>query len=256
MRATRSALRTPAGGGGAATRRNFRMPADPEPGLDDPFWASLAGRHASMALGGSLARRYPPDISPIAALSGTGPKNISALEALVEPGDDVGVTGRSVPPDLPSGWEPLHRSRLVQMVRGDRAPLPERDVHATLLTAADAREMLGLAERTKPGPFRWRTLELGTYLGVRENGRLVAMAGQRLWIGNAREISAVCTEPEARGRGLARALVAQQVNRILRADEVPFLHVDIENPLAIALYRRLGFVPRAEFPLFVARRIR
>ena len=231
------------------------MRSVPELGLDHPFWASLAGRHASIALGGPLARRFPRDSSPIAGLSGTGANHVAALEALVEPGDDAGIAGPAVP-DLSDRWETLHRSRLVQMIRGDRAPMPESDVPASVLAPADAPEMLALAERTKPGPFRLRTLELGTYLGIRERGRLVAMAGQRLWIGRYREISAVCTEPDARGRGLASALVARLVNRILAAGEVPFLHVDVENPLAIALYRRLGFVPRVELPLLAAKRLR
>jgi ribosomal protein S18 acetylase RimI-like enzyme len=231
------------------------MPADSAVGLDNPFWASLATRHAALALGGPLARRYPPGISPIAGLPAAAPANIATLEALVHPGDDAGVAGPFVL-ELPSHWETLHRSRLIQMVRDDRAPMPEQEIGAMVLGASDVDDMLALAELTKPGPFRPRTIELGTYLGVRDNGRLVAMAGQRLWIGTAREISAVCTDPAFEGRGMARALVARQVNLILRAGETPFLHVDIENPRAIELYRGLGFVPRAELPLLAARRVR
>lgn len=231
------------------------MPALSAVGLDNPFWASLSTRHAALALGGPLARRYPPGISPIAGLPAAAPANLAALEALVEPGDDVGIAGPFAF-ELPSHWETLHRSRLIQMVRGDRTPMPEGPVPATTLGASDVDDMLALAERTKPGPFRPRTIELGAYLGVRENGRLVAMAGQRLWIGTAREISAVCTDPPAQRRGFASALVARLVNRILRAGEMPFLHVDVENPRAIALYRRLGFVPRVELQLLAARRLR
>ena len=227
---------------------------DGERGLDNPFWASLAGRHAHFALGGALARRYAPDISPLAGLPAAGPANVAALESLVEVGGDMAMTGPFVP-DLPGNWQRLFESRLTQMIRSDRSPLPEDDVDATILGVADVAEMLALTELTKPGPFRSRTIELGTYVGVRDRQRLIAMAGERMWIGDCREVSAVCTHPDAQGRGYARALIAAVVNRILRAGQTPFLHVESNNRRAIDLYFALGFVKRAEFPLLYARRI-
>jgi predicted GNAT family acetyltransferase len=222
--------------------------------LDNPFWSSLATRHAHIALGGALARRYPAEISPIAGMPGVDPVNIAALEALVEVGDDVG-TAASVVPALPGNWETLYESRLTQMVRADRSPLPEGDVQTTMLGPADVAEMLALVALTKPGPFRTRTIALGPYVGIREGERLVAMAGVRLWIGGFREVSAVCTHPDAQGRGYARALTARVVNRIQRAGETPFLHAESSKPRVIEIYRALGFVRRAEFPLLHARRI-
>jgi predicted GNAT family acetyltransferase len=112
-----------------------------------------------------------------------------------------------------------------------------------------------LVEVTSPGPFRSRAIELGRFLGIREAGRLVAMAGERMWIGDFREISAVCTHPDARGRGYARALMGRVINRMLRAGETPFLHVRSSNARAIDIYRTLGFVRRAEFPLQYAKRM-
>jgi len=69
----------------------------------------------------------------------------------------------------------------------------------------DVPEMLALAELTEPGPFRQRTIEFGGYMGIRDAGRLVAMAGQRLSLTGFTEVSAVCTHPEYRGRGYANA---------------------------------------------------
>ena len=227
---------------------------DGERELDNPFWASLAGRHAHLALGGALARRYPPDISPLAGLSAARPANVAALESLVEVGDDMAMTGRFVP-RLPANWQTLFESRLTQMILTERSPLPEDEVDAKILDAADVADMLALTELTKPGPFRPRTIELGTYVGIRDGRRLVAMAGERTWIGECREVSAVCTHPDVRGRGYARALIARVVNRILRAGQTPFLHVESNNRRAIDLYSALGFVKRAEFPLLYARRI-
>jgi ribosomal protein S18 acetylase RimI-like enzyme len=222
--------------------------------LDNPFWSSLTTRHAHFAQGGTLARRYPADISPIAALPGAGAASVAALEALVEIGDDMGTVGPFVPA-LRRNWETLYESQITQMIRVDRSPLPVGDVDASILGPADVAEMLALVELTKPGPFRRRTIELGTYVGIREGGRLVAMAGERTWVGDFREVSAVCTHPDAQGRGYARALTGRVINRMLRAGETPILHVESSNLRAIDIYLALGFVRRTEFPLLHAKRI-
>ena len=221
--------------------------------LDNPFWSSLTTRHAHIAQGGTLARRYPVAISPIAGVPGVGQANIAALQALVEVGDDMGTVGPFVPA-LPGNWETLYESQITQMIRVDRSSLPEGDGGASILGAADVAEMLALVEVTKPGPFRSRTIELGNYLGIREGGRLIAMAGERTWVGDFREVSAICTHPDAQGRGYARALMGRVINRMLRAGETPFLHVESKNLRAIDLYLALGFVRRAEYPLLYAKR--
>lgn len=223
--------------------------------LDNPFWSALTTRQAHFALGGARARRYPPDISPIAALPAAGPENVAALRDLVAIGDDAGLVGPHAPA-LPDDWDVLYESTIVQMIRPGEAPLPEGDAGVVRLGAADVAEMLALVDATKPGPFRTRTIELGHYIGVREGGRLVAMAGERSCTGAFHEVSAVCTHPDAQGRGLARGLIGRVVNRMLRAGETPYLHVDSRNPRAIDLYLALGFVRRAEFPLLHAQRAR
>jgi predicted GNAT family acetyltransferase len=158
-------------------------------------------------------------------------------------------------PALPENWETLHESQITQMIRVDRSPLPEGDVGASILGAADVAEMLALVEVTKPGPFRSRTIELGTYVGIRESGRLVAMAGERTWVGDFREVSAICTHPDAQGRGYARVLMARVINRMLRAGETPILHVESGNLRAIDIYLALGFVRRTDLRLLHAKRI-
>jgi ribosomal protein S18 acetylase RimI-like enzyme len=222
--------------------------------LDNPFWACLATRHAHVARGGTLARRYPPDISPIAALSGDSPAHVAALETLVEAGDDMGTLGPWIP-KLGRNWEIVHEAEVTQMLRAERTPLSEGPAEAAGLGPNDVAEMLSLVELTQPGPFRRRTIELGRFIGIREEGRLVAMAGERSWIGDCREVSGVCTHPDAQGRGHARKLIARVVNRMLRAGETPFLHTESGNARAIALYESLGFVERRRFPLLAAKRV-
>ena len=229
--------------------------SDVERTLDNPFWSSLTTGHAHFALGDALARRYPVDVSPIAGLSAPDPANITALQTVVGVGDDMATVGRFMP-KLPANWEILYESRLTQMIRREPAPLPEGDIDASVLGPADVAEMLSLVELTKPGPFRPRTIELGTYVGLRLSGRLVAMAGERLWIDDFREVSAVCTHPDIQGRGYARALVARVVNAMMRAGQTPILHVESANKRAIDLYLALGFARRSELSLLYARRVR
>src|SRR5947207_1423996 len=119
--------------------------ADLHRALDNPFWSSLTTGHAHFALGRTLARRYPADISPIAGLAAPEAANISALETVVDVGDDMATVARSVP-KLPAHWEILYESRVTQMIRGEQAPLPEGDIHASTLGPADVPEMLALVE--------------------------------------------------------------------------------------------------------------
>ena len=226
--------------------------------LANAVWHSLRSSHTAHAEGDGLARRYDPDVSIFHAIDEPSDGAWTDLAPLAT--NSVVVLFRESPlPEPPAGWKVLFAGEGHQMVRTSRgAASPQLPDEATMraLTADDVVAMSDLVARTEPGPWRPRTIELGGYVGIFHGEALVAMAGQRLWIGCYREISAVCTEPDARGRGLASALVARLVNRILAAGEVPFLHVDVENPLAIALYRRLGFVPRAELPLLAAKRLR
>jgi len=104
--------------------------------------------------------------------------------------------------------------------------------------------MLTLTELTKPGPFSKRTHEMGEYWGIRENGRLVAMAGERLRIAGFTEVSAVCTHPDCLGRGYAGALISMLVRRMCGRGERPFLHVRADNSRAVDLYERIGFEKR------------
>jgi predicted GNAT family acetyltransferase len=232
------------------------MPAlTDESALDNPVWSCLTTRHAHLAQGDGLAVRYPLEYSPLSGLPAAAPENLKALQALVEVGDAVAVAGEYAP-EWPGNWEALHRITLVQMIRRDTLPLPEGCAKIVTLSAADVADMLALVELTHPGPFRERTIELGAFVGVRDGGRLTAMAGERMWVGDHREVSAVCTHPEAQGRGYARALMARVVNRMLRTGQTPFLHVESGNERAIRMYEGLGFVRRAEFPLLYARRTR
>lgn len=220
--------------------------------LDNPVWAALVGPHASFARAAGAARRYADDVAVFAAVP-TAPDAAAwhDLRSLVPAGVRVAVFGPiALGAAAPLGWTLSLQMTGVQMVAGD-ALRPEPDDEAVRLGGADVHEMLDLVARTDAGPFLPRTVELGTYLGIRRAGRLVAMAGERMHPPGLTEISAVCTDPSARGSGLAARLVRAVAHGVVDRGETPFLHVTSTNTSAVRLYDRLGFERRREITISV-----
>lgn len=219
--------------------------------LDNPGWATLAGAHAHLAEVNGHAARYPVDVSPFVAFSDDASDGVwDDLAALAGPGAVVALAGTSLRP--PPGWEVVFEGTGVQLV--DTSLATAADPEAVPLGAADVPEMLDLVSRTKPGPFERRTIELGTYLGIRRGGNLVAMAGERLHPPGWVEISAVCTDEAYRGQGLATRLIRAVAAGIRDRGETPFLHASANNTAAIRLYLALGFTLRRE-TIFLAVRV-
>ena len=212
--------------------------------LDRPVWSSLITRQRDFALGDDLARRFDPGIGPFAAIAEDDPAHLAALSALVAEYGPVVLLQRGAIP-VPPGTTPRLRAAGVQLVL-DRLPAVPVTADVVALGAADADEMVALAKLTEPGPFEARTPELGGFIGVRDDdGRLVAMAGERMRPEGYAEVSGVCTHPDHRGRGYAAMLSAVVADRIVARGETPFLHAFTSNRAAVALYERLGFVLRA-----------
>jgi ribosomal protein S18 acetylase RimI-like enzyme len=208
--------------------------------LDNPAWSALTGPQSFLAEQHGLAARFPADMSPFHAIG--SPDGWADLAELTAPGSEFAMSGEFLDP--PPGWEITMEWPAVQMV-GTRMT-GEPFAEAVELGAADVPEMLDLVERTKPGPFRKRTVELGRYLGVRRDGKLVAMAGERLRVPGYTEISAVCTDPEYRGQGLAAGLMRAVAEGILASGATPFLATLASNAPAIRVYERLGFSHRRD----------
>jgi predicted GNAT family acetyltransferase len=212
--------------------------------LDHPIWSALASVHRPLAEGGALARRYPAAIAPFAAVVDETPQATAELRALAAAAPVVLFTRTPVGPI--DGLAATFRGKGRQMIAvraADTAALPD----AAVLGAGDVPAMLELTALTKPGPFFPRTHELGRYIGIRVDGRLAAMAGERMRYDGFTEISAVCVHPDFRGRGYAQALVKTMMAWIAARGDTPMLHVFDENHGAIALYESLGFVGRAAF---------
>ena len=219
--------------------------------LDNVIWAALTSQHGSFASGKQGARRYPVQVAPFAAMPKPSPENFAALAELLTAQDQVALFTAEplVPPEC---FELVARKTLLQMV----GPATRSAIHAphiAALGAADVTDMLALIELAQPGPFSTRTRELGNYLGIRVDGQLAAMAGERLHLDGYTEISAVCAHPASRGRGYPKDLIVTLSNAILERGEIPFLHVLKENLSAIALYEKLGFAVRRPIHLTLLR---
>ena len=219
--------------------------------LDRPVWASLSTFHLGMAEGDAFAMRYLPDVNLFASARDDGAESQAGLAALVRPGEHIyllQVPAIAVPP----GLRAVRVAAGVQMVA--TRPVAGGDDEIVLLGDADAPEMLALALLTEPGPFFTRTHQMGRFLGIHRQGRLAAMAGERMRFAGHTEVSGVCTHPDFRGQGLARRLSAAVTAVIQQRGDQAFLHAWSTNTPAITLYRSLGFELRAEVNVAVLER--
>ena len=225
-----------------------------ESGLDNPVWHALAGPHRAFAdpMSSSLAVRYDPEVVIFGAVEAVDHHGWDAVDRLIGRGGFVALLRDHVGP-LPDRYREVFRSPVLQMVAGDLAALDDPAAMVEL-GPADVDDMVDLTGRTRPGPFQRRTHELGRYLGVRIEGSLVAMAGERFRLPGATEISAVCTDEAVRGQGLGAALTASVARHITARGDVAFLHVEESNAAARSLYERLGFTVRRVNEVVVANR--
>ncbi|HEX3462081.1 MAG TPA: GNAT family N-acetyltransferase [Acidimicrobiales bacterium] len=238
--------------------------------LDNPVWHALQGPQRILGRATELAGRFDEDVSPFGAIAEGANPDLAwpVLAQLLGPKGTVELTGDR--PGPPTGWTVTSRLEGVQMVaesmpgrqtelgsaRGrttESPPLesaPEPSAVKTItpspipLGASDVPEMMALVKVARPGPFEARTIEFGGYVGIRIDGDLVAMAGERLRPPGYTEISAVATHPDYRHRGLARQVVVSVADNIIRRGDTPILHALVSNRGAIRLYESLGFTPR------------
>ena len=221
--------------------------------LDHPIWSALTTRQQALAEGGTPARRFPPAIAPFADMVDMSPRSFAALAALMAP-SEVAVLFTPDPVKPPSEFKILLAKTGEQMIgMPTAAAAPVAGI--VTLGAEDVPGMMELTELTKPGPFTLRAHELGTFLGIKISGRLVAMAGERMKPGDYTEMTAICVHPDYRGRGYAQALLAAIARHVSARGEIPFLHVFSDNDSAIALYRRQGMEIRRRLHITVLARV-
>lgn len=214
--------------------------------LDNPAWTALTTHQATIALVEGMARRFPPEMAVHGALALPIPPAWESLSRLARV--PVGLFTHEAL-QVPPGWTVTRHVELVEMVHSghDHAEVPFAGARADVveLSEADLPQMSAVYEATRPGrKLCPRIQKLGIFLGVRQDGKLAAMAGLRMHVPGYREITTVATLPECEGRGFAMALVGSLVERIREGGECPFLTVRSDNTRAINIYKRLGFRER------------
>lgn len=214
----------------------------------NPIWHAALTRQKHLAYGDGPTRRFYSDVVPLAAIENHSPEAMAALMTLVSPGERVWFF-EEPPPLHPAQWRESRRIPGYQMLCSSLPPEPVRDATSPSIMLdpiADAPAMEALKAIAFPGFFGPRTPQMGRYRGIRVDGQLVAMAGERLALFDEsghgyREVSAVCTHPEHRGRGYAERLTREATAAILADGDTPFLHVAGGNDAALSVYRRLGY---------------
>lgn len=213
--------------------------------LDNPLWHMLYHNLAKYTTGTVLAKRCDSNIASAAALANHSDAAFGDFASLFDAGESTGIVEANPPQGIP-GFELRGSFAADQLVCQQRVPLSENEIEIITLTPSDASDMIELVELTKPGPFFPGLLAMRRFVGVRQQGQLVAMAGERIQLPGYCEISAVCTHPDWRGRGYARLLSAVIADGIWARGETPFLHVLAHNTAAYQIYEALHFVKRCE----------
>ena len=220
--------------------------------LDHPIWTALTTTQRALAEGDARARRYPIEVTPFADMPDLSAENFAALGALMSP-TDIAVLFTLEAVKAPAEFKVTLADTGEQLI-GTPIETPANGVDIVTLGVNDVPDMIELTTLTKPGPFYARTHELGTFLGIRVDGQLVAMAGERMKPAQYTEMTAVCVHPSHRGRGYGQMLLSAVSRQIVSRGEIPFLHVFTSNHSAIALYRRQGMEIRRRLHVTVLKK--
>lgn len=218
--------------------------------LNNPVWHALNSGNSHLGEGNDRVKYFNSDVSPFVALRESTPDNFSELYEML-PGKQISFFATPVQFDIPPPWKIIACVHGLQLVHNGIAVKDDRIHIAINLSTAHCADMVNLAKLTNPGPFNIRTIEFGYYQGVFNDNNLVAMAGQRMHAFNYAEVSAVCTHPDHTGKGYARQLLTNQINRILATSDTPYLHVKHDNKRAIDLYLSLGFSVRSDMYFYI-----
>ena len=220
--------------------------------LDHPIWTALTTTQQALAEGDARARRFPIEVTPFADMPDLSAENFAALGALMSP-TDIAVLFTLEAVKAPAEFKVTLADTGEQLI-GTPIETPANGVDIVTLGVDDVPAMIELTTLTKPGPFYARTHELGTFLGIRVDGQLVAMAGERMKPAQYTEMTAVCVHPSHRGRGYGQMLLSAVSRQIVSRGEIPFLHVFTSNHSAIALYRRQGMEIRRRLHVTVLKK--
>jgi len=210
--------------------------------LDNPAWNALTGPQKLFAEEGAHTARYQKNILPFAAYDHAYPGSIDTLDPLLERDKPFFLIGEL--PAIPDHWQVIRELPCYQMILTSAIRPLKLDSPIRLLDASEREELYQLVLKVQPGYFERGTPSLGNYYGIRQEGKLVAVAGERMSVQGMTEISAICTDPAYTGRGYAQQLITHICLDQIGRGIVPFLHVLKTNTRAVGLYEYMGFTTR------------
>ncbi len=214
--------------------------------LDNPVWEALCSKQSYFNTGSQLVKYFPANVAPFLGLQNWANTDLPELTNQLPADRSFSVMiAREV--ILPTTLEIVFTTPLYQLYCPVLIPFDNPAGFAfRKLQSADVAQMLELTETTKPGPFYKRTIDFGNYIGIFNNNKLIAMAGERLKVNGYTEVSAICTHPDFLGKGYASFLLSNISEQIIKEGNIPFLHVRKDNSRAIEVYKKLGFQIRAD----------
>jgi len=213
--------------------------------LDNPVWEALNGRQAEFAIKGDGVLKYRPDVFMFAGIPDDSSDTIEKVAELYKQGEIMGLMGFKL--DIEPYFKRVFDVQAYQML-AEKAP-KYKSVDYVKLTKDDSAQIGEIVELTKPGPYRPNVIELGNYVGIKEDDKLVAIVGERVKLDGYTEVSLVCTHPDYRGKGYAKTLSGVVIEDIIDRGDMPFLNVMTHNAAAFNLYNKLGFSTRVEYPI-------
>jgi GNAT superfamily N-acetyltransferase len=222
--------------------------------LDNPVWEALNTKQSNFNIGNKVIKYFPGNVAPFIGLQNW---DDSDLQHLIDnaPADRAFSVMIAKAIKLPASVDIIFTTPLYQLYCPELIPFANPAIEISNLGSGDVPQMLELTALTKPGPFYEKTIEFGKYFGIYSKDKLVAMAGERLKVNGYTEISAICTHPDYLGKGYASYLLSHACEHTIREGNIPFLHVRTDNTRAIEVYKKLGFVVRADvyFAIFKKR---
>ncbi len=220
---------------------------------DNPVWQALSSHQSHFNMGHHSLKFFPANVSPFVGMEHWNEADLNMLTENLPANRTFSVMiAQKV--TIPEDFEIIFSCPLYQMCCFQLNPSLNPAVNIIKLGYEHVAQMLELTNKTKPGPFLEKTIDMGNYYGIFENGMLISLAGERLRLDGFTEVSAICTDPDHLGKGLASILTSHAAQNIFASGNIPFLHVKTDNLRAIQVYKRAGFEIRTEVYFAIFRR--
>jgi len=225
--------------------------------LDNMIWNAITTGNNDIAVINGDVGCYLPDIAPFAGMKDFNDTNLKKLYEFIPANRSVAISSIHKMDHDESSWKLLQPMDVTQMVYEPSVNTFTTKNSSLIVPLSEEHvpQMLELTALTRPGPFLQQTIRFKNYFGVFIEGRLAAMTGQRMHPIPYMEVSAVCTHPDFRGKGYAKALMLHVMKIILDNSFTHFLHVLSNNTNAIELYKTNGFQTRKQIFVDVIRRV-